>query len=1649
MGDDTPTAMDVDSDDHSPVPYSINGGGEERGVTEVKDPRKYARNYQLQLCRRALEGNVIVYLETGCGKTLISVLLMYEMGHLIRNPQKNICVFLAPTVALVNQQATVIEDLTDFKVGRFCGDDKCRSSHKEWEKVLHQFEVLVMTPAILYRGLCHCFIKMEMIALLIFDECHYAQVESNHAYAAIMKEFYNDKVARLPRIFGMTASPVLGRGGSVDGLEALLHAKVCSVKDKGELEKYVSSPIIKVYYYFSSKGHSSKEIFLGKLKELKQKSMAMLRVRTNDHSSVLRIKKLLHKLHSNMEFCLGALGICGVLQASRILLNGDQIGRNELIGKNNNSTDDSISDEFLSQITSVCSSDCERDGVESDFSTMEVLEEPFFSHKILRLIQILSNFRSRNDMKCIIFVNRIIVARALCYILQQLKILASWKCGYLVGIHCRVKGMSRRMMNDILDQFRSGELNLLVATKVGEEGLDIQTCCLVIRFDLPETVASFIQSRGRARMLQSEYVLLVNGENENEVSTIEKFKKEEDEMNLHIVSRKSSEMVANFEVEVYRVDSTGASISLQSSVILLHHYCSKLPRDEFFDPHPQFFYINDVEGMICHIVLPSNAPMHQVVSTAQSSMEAAKKDACLKACQRLHEMGALTDYLLPDEESFKEECLSDMSDSDSEDDASRGELHEMIVPAILKESWLDLEKPVCLNSYFIRFTPEPLDREYKEFGFFLIEKLPSEAERMELDLHLSHGRSVMTQLVPSGVVWFNEEQILLAQKFQEMLLKIILDRSEFVANFVPLGSNIFCESRSSTFYLLLPVIPHDHQGMMTVDWEVIKKCLSSPVFNASSEVADHQNYADSSLKLVDGPASVNNILNSLVYVAHKKSFFFVSELLSEKNAYSSHNASCSHKEFLCNEHEIQLSYPEQPLLRAKQLFCLRNLLHDRRRTNSESRELEEYFFELPPELCQLKIVGFSKDIGSSISLLPSLMHRLENLLVAIELKNRMSDSFPEGAWVTAERVLEALTSEKCNERFSLERLEVLGDAFLKFAVGRHLFLRYDTVDEGQLTRRRSRIVNNSNLYKIAIRSKLQVYIRDEEFDPDQFFAFGHPCSNICTEESEQSIHPVPEPNSSKAWPKKCSKKHHWLYKKTVADVVEALVGAYIVDSGFKAATAFLRWIGIKVDFEASKVHHVGVATASFMPLSSRINIPFVEKNILKRTFHHKGLLLQAFVHPSYNLHNGGCYQRLEFLGDAVLDYLITSYLYSGYPKLKPGQLTDLRSVLVNNAAFAKIAINHSFHKYLLCDSHNLREAIDDFVKYIEMSSSGGSMLEEPKCPKALGDLVESCFGAILLDTGFNLNLVWRKMLYFLNPIMKFSNLQVGGLRELTELCQYRKWDLQFNTVRKNKCSITEAKVEAEVGGEFRHWSATSTHSNGKVAKKRASEKLFTILKAQGYRVKSKSLEEILKVSCKGKPVLIGYDEDPVYAVSADALAFESLSLEDPSTGETVSPDALRNEDWNLKDPSSSKRTTHRVQSHPSDTHYSNKGTKKSTSLSNGHYLQRNHLMPEKKNPKSKKSDGSHKRTAKSQLHEICTANCWQPPVFECCNEQGPSHLKLFTYKVVLEIDEADVELECHGEPHSKKKDAAEQAAEGALWFLRKEGYISDSDSDSG
>lgn len=70
------------------------------------------------------------------------------------------------------------------------------------------------------------------------------------------------------------------------------------------------------------------------------------------------------------------------------------------------------------------------------------------------------HFRLQPNMKCIVFVNRIVTARSLSYILQNLEFLASWKCDFLVGINSGLKSASRKAMKIILEKFRSGEVML-------------------------------------------------------------------------------------------------------------------------------------------------------------------------------------------------------------------------------------------------------------------------------------------------------------------------------------------------------------------------------------------------------------------------------------------------------------------------------------------------------------------------------------------------------------------------------------------------------------------------------------------------------------------------------------------------------------------------------------------------------------------------------------------------------------------------------------------------------------------------------------------------------------------------------------------------------------------------------------------------------------------------------------------------------------------------------------------------------------------------------------------------------------------------------------------------------------------------------------
>ncbi|XP_063545206.1 endoribonuclease Dcr-1 [Cydia strobilella] len=420
-------------------------------------------------------------------------------------------------------------------------------------------------------------------------------------------------------------------------------------------------------------------------------------------------------------------------------------------------------------------------------------------------------------------------------------------------------------------------------------------------------------------------------------------------------------------------------------------------------------------------------------------------------------------------------------------------------------------------------------------------------------------------------------------------------------------------------------------------------------------------------------------------------------------------------------------------------------------------------------------------------------------------------------------ILQALTMSNANDGINLERLETIGDSFLKFAITAYLYCAHPTVHEGKLSHMRSKQVSNLNLYRLGLRKRLGARMIASKFEPHDNWL--PPCHK-----APPAAHaPVDSEGGQEAPPAGCFIPYnlitqHSIPDKSIADCVEALIGAYLLECGPRGALLFMAWLGIRVlprhdvpvndhgtaskleewqkkqsarktrresDSESSDeddddddlprpvgslapykengqwfLPMFGALRAPPSPLLRYIADPEGELeqmlsgyDALERTlqyrFKDRSLLLQALTHASHQRNRlTDCYQRLEFLGDAILDYLITRHLYEDPRRHSPGALTDLRSALVNNTIFATLAARHGFHKYFRHMSPGLNEVLTRYVRIQEENGHSISeehylihedeleQAEDVEVPKALGDLFESIAGAIFLDSGMSLAAVW-------------------------------------------------------------------------------------------------------------------------------------------------------------------------------------------------------------------------------------------------------------------------------------------------------------------
>lgn len=96
----------------------------------------------------------------------------------------------------------------------------------------------------------------------------------------------------------------------------------------------------------------------------------------------------------------------------------------------------------------------------------------------------------------------------------------------------------------------------------------------------------------------------------------------------------------------------------------------------------------------------------------------------------------------------------------------------------------------------------------------------------------------------------------------------------------------------------------------------------------------------------------------------------------------------------------------------------------------------------------------------------------------------------------------------------------------------------------------------------------------------------------------------------------------------------------------------------------------------------KVNLPSVldVEKILRYKFRNGRLLEEALTHSSYD--ETSSYERLEFVGDAVLGLAISNYVYSAYPKADQGQLSLLRAANISNEKLARVTLNHKLHQFM-------------------------------------------------------------------------------------------------------------------------------------------------------------------------------------------------------------------------------------------------------------------------------------------------------------------------------------------------------------------------------
>lgn len=210
---------------------------------------------------------------------------------------------------------------------------------------------------------------------------------------------------------------------------------------------------------------------------------------------------------------------------------------------------------------------------------------------------------------------------------------------------------------EVLRKYRAHECNIMIATSILEQGCDLPKCNLVIRFDLPLSFHSYVQSKSKARVADSYYITLASNIqlesflNElaeyiqvestllRRCSSLEPSDEEKTEADLYSKQFKPYQPLSNPEAP---------RVTLATAISLVNRYCAKLPSDTFTRLTPLWTMNHTLNGYVCSLRLPINSPVKKKIDSFPMSNQLLAKRVCaFFTCQMLHMAGELDDNLQP------------------------------------------------------------------------------------------------------------------------------------------------------------------------------------------------------------------------------------------------------------------------------------------------------------------------------------------------------------------------------------------------------------------------------------------------------------------------------------------------------------------------------------------------------------------------------------------------------------------------------------------------------------------------------------------------------------------------------------------------------------------------------------------------------------------------------------------------------------------------------------------------------------------------------------------------------------------------------------------------------------------------------------------